>query len=87
MNIEEKIVAQNEQILKNQDTIIEMLRYAPHIGISTEKSTWYYFLKPYYMHHNIPLEPLVELLEDEEEPHEKQQCEQEAQFDYVPIGG
>lgn len=80
---EKKIIEQNEQILKNQETLIEMLHHSVHAsGFSCHATSLYAFLMPYYKHHNMPTEHLEKLLEDEEEPHEKQSYEQEFQ----PIG-
>ena len=82
---EKKIIEQNEQMIKNQETLMEMFSHLPNASMCP--SALYAFLKPYYKHHNMPLEPLEKLLKDEEEPHEKQQSLQEVQSDFVPLGG
>jgi len=82
---EKKLIEQNEKILKNQETIIEMLFLSPSLA-SDNNETIYAFLEPYYKHHNMPLEPLRQLLKEKEEPREKQQCEPEVQSDYQPLG-
>ena len=84
---EKKIIEQNEQILKNQETLIEMVHNSIYAsGLNFIPRFAYAFHKPYYMHHNMPLEHLEKLLKDEEEPREEQQSEQEVQSDFVPIG-
>ena len=72
------IIAQNERILANQETIIEMLRIAPYIVFgATDRIIYGAFLEPYYKHHNKPLSELHQLLEEMEEPLQKQPDERE----------
>ncbi len=67
------IIAQNDRILANQETIIEMLRIAPHVVFGATDSIIYgAFLEPYYKHHNKPLSELHQLLKEREEPPQKQ---------------
>jgi len=81
---EKKIIEQNEQILKNQETLIEMLVISPNAVWGD--SSFYVFLKPYYKHHNMPLEPLEKRLKELEELHEKQESELKAHPVYKPLG-
>ena len=74
------IIAQNERILDNQETIIEMLRVAPYMTFgATDKTILGAFLEPYYKHHNKPLSDLHQLLEDMEEPQQTQPDEPQVQ--------
>ena len=60
---EKKIIEQNEQILKNQETLIEMVHNSIYAsGLNFIPRFAYAFHKPYYMHHNMPLEHLEKLL-------------------------
>jgi len=78
---EKKTIEQNEKMLKNQETIIEMLYLSPFLPMGGA-AKFVAFAEPYYKHHNMPLEPLHQLLEESEEPHEKQHRERE----FSPIG-
>jgi len=60
-----------EQILKNQETIIEMLRVVPFVS-ALDPVTYGAFLEPYYKHHNKPLSELHQYLRELEEPLQKQ---------------
>ena len=84
---EKKVLAQNKQILKNQETLIEMLHVSPYVsGFSYVDEFRDAFLEHYYKHHGTSLSEMQKLQEEQGEPHEKQSCEQEVQPEYSPIG-
>jgi len=83
---EKKIIEQNEKMIKNQETIIEILHFSPFMVFNANTTNYVAFAEPYYKHHNMPLEPLYQHLKEQEELHEKHECEPIGQSDSEQLG-